>query len=118
MGLPSKEQPLTRWLARELDSRGSLARLAIADWHVCLDALREARRSAGRLPAEWDDSLARLIIAALRFSRPDGSPAANFEASKVYTSAGKDASRLVDRYGRNGNGEVPAARGSRPGSET
>jgi hypothetical protein len=78
------EQPLTRWLAHELDSRGSLVRLAIPDWHLCLDALREARRSAGRLPAEWDDSLARLIIAALRFSRPDGSPAGEFEASRAY----------------------------------
>jgi hypothetical protein len=78
------EQPLTRWLAHEMDSRGSLARLAIPDWHLCLNALREARRSAGRLPAQWDDSLARLIIAALRFSRPDGSPAGEFEASRPY----------------------------------
>jgi hypothetical protein len=78
------EQPLTRWLAQELDSRGSLARLAIPDWRLCLGALREARRSAGRLPAEWDDALARLIIAALRFSRPDGSPAGDFEAGRAY----------------------------------
>jgi hypothetical protein len=78
------EQPLTRWLARELNSRGSLARLAIPDWHRCLDALREARRSAGRLPAEWDVSVARLVIAALRFSRPDGSPAGDFDASRAY----------------------------------
>ena len=79
------EQPLTRWLARELDSRGTLARLAVSDWHFCLDALREARRSQGRLPAKWDESVARLIIAALRFSRPDGSPAGEFDASRAYT---------------------------------
>ena len=79
------EQPLTRWLARELDSRGTLARLAVSDWHFCLDALREARRSHGRLPAQWDESVARLIIAALRFSRPDGSPAGEFDASREYT---------------------------------
>jgi hypothetical protein len=78
------EQPLMRWLAHELDSRGSLARLAIPDWHLCLGALREARRSTGRLPADWDDSLARLIIAALRFSRPDGSPAGNFDPNRAY----------------------------------
>jgi hypothetical protein len=78
------EQPLMRWLAHELDSRGSLARLAIPDWHLCLGALREARRSTGRLPAEWDDSLARLIIAALRFSRPDGSPAGEFDTNGAY----------------------------------
>ena len=80
----NNRQPLTRWLAQEVDSRGSLARLAIPDWHLCLDAIREARRSAGRLPAEWDDALARLIIAALRFSRPDGSPAGDFEAGRGY----------------------------------
>src|SRR5262245_49802077 len=78
-------QPLTRWLARELDSRGSPARLAIPDWHLCVDALRQARRSAGRLPAECDASVARLIIAALRFSRPDGSPAGDFGNSRVFT---------------------------------
>jgi hypothetical protein len=83
------EQPLTRWLARELDSRGSLARLAIPDWHICLDALRQARRSAGRLPEECDLSIARLIIAALRFSRPDGSPAGDFENTRDFISPEK-----------------------------
>jgi hypothetical protein len=83
------EQPLTRWLARELDSRGSLARLAIPDWHGCVEALREARRTTGRLPTEWDAAVARLIIAAIRFSRPDGSPAGDFEATKVYASPDK-----------------------------
>jgi hypothetical protein len=73
------EQPLTRWLARELDPRGSLSRLPVSDWHVCLEALREARRSCPGWPAEWDESVARLVIATLRFSRPDGSPAGDFD---------------------------------------
>lgn len=78
------EQPLTRWLARELDSRGTLPRLAIADWHECLEALRQARRSSGGWPARWDESIARLIIATLRFSRPDGSPAGDFDLSRSF----------------------------------
>ncbi len=75
------EQPLTRWFAGELDSRGSLKRLPIADWHLCLEALREARGSSADWPAHWDDAVARLVIATVRFSRPDGSPAGYFEAS-------------------------------------
>ena len=75
------EQPLTRWLARELDSRGSLSRLPIPDWHVCLEALREARRSSPRWPRSGMNPLARLVIATLRFSRPDGSPAGDFDGS-------------------------------------
>ena len=78
------EQPLTRWLARELDSRGSLSRLPISDWHVCLEALREARRSRPGWPAHWDESVARLVIATLRFSRPDGSPAADFNGRRSF----------------------------------
>ena len=89
------EQPLTRWLARELDSRGSLARLPIADWHVCLEALREARRSSARWPAQWDESVARLVIATLRFSRPDGSPAGEFNGSLSFAPPEKTLRRWI-----------------------
>ena len=80
------EHPLTNWLARELDSRGSLTRLAISDWHVCLEALREARRLSDSWPAGWDESVGRLIVATLRFSRPDGFPVGDFGASRRYPS--------------------------------
>jgi hypothetical protein len=80
------EQPLTHWLARELDSRGTLWRLPISDWHVCLEALREARRSRPRWPGHWEESVARLVIATLRFSRPDGSPAGDFNRSSSFAS--------------------------------
>ena len=66
------EQPLTRWLARELDSSGALSRLPIEDWHLCLEALREARRSRAEWPAHWDEVVGRLVIATLRFSRRTG----------------------------------------------
>ena len=72
------EQPLTRWLAREMHSSGSLSRLPIADWHICRQELREARRSRPGWPAEWDDAAVKLVIATLRYSRPDGSPAGDF----------------------------------------
>ena len=83
------EQPLTRWLAREMDCRGSLIRLSIADWRLCLDALREAGRARGPFPAQWADAVARLVIAALRYSRPDGSPAADFDATGSFSSPAK-----------------------------
>jgi hypothetical protein len=80
------EHPLTRWLARELDTRGTLTRLAIPEWHACLEALMEARRLADGWPASWDESVGRLIIATLRFSRPDGSPVGDFDRSRRYPS--------------------------------
>jgi hypothetical protein len=89
------EQPLTRWLARELDSRGSLARLPIADWHVCLEALREVRRTSTRWPVQWDESVARLVIATLRFSRPDGSPAGDFNGSVSFAPPEKTLRRWL-----------------------
>jgi hypothetical protein len=89
------EQPLTRWLARELDSRGSLSRLPIADWHVCVEALREARRSSIRWPGQWDESVARLVIATLRFSRPDGSPAGDFNDSSSFAPPEKTLRRWI-----------------------
>jgi hypothetical protein len=89
------EQPLTRWLARELDSRGSLSRLPIADWHVCLEALREARRSSTGWPGAWDESVARLVIATLRYSRPDGSPAGDFNGGSSFAPPEKTLRRWI-----------------------
>ncbi len=90
------EQPLTRWLARELDSRGSLSRLPIPDWHVCLEALREARRRSPCWPGHWEESVARLVIATLRFSRPDGSPAGDFNGSASFAPPETTLRRWLD----------------------
>jgi hypothetical protein len=72
-------QPLSRWLARELDREGRVARLAIADWQECLVNLLEAKGLGQAWPACWDEPLSRLNRAVLRYSRPDGSPVTSFE---------------------------------------
>ncbi len=89
------EQPLTRWLARELDSSGALSRLPIEDWHVCLEALREARGSSAHWPARWDEVVGRMVIATLRFSRPDGSPAGDFNGRASFTPPAKTLRRWI-----------------------
>ncbi len=67
-------RPLFRWLSRELDADGAPIRLAVPDWHRCLEILAAARRRAGDWPNGCDDTVAGLVRATLRFARPDGSP--------------------------------------------
>jgi hypothetical protein len=80
-GCNQNEQPLTRWLARELDREGRLTRLSISNWQECLAQLLEAKGRSRIWPVNWEQPLTRLNQAVLRFSRPDGSPATNFEPS-------------------------------------
>ena len=78
------EQPLTRWLAREVGFRADL--FAATDFRLaCVP--RGPPRGAGDQPgwpAHWDESVARLVIATVRFSRPDGSPAGDFNGSASF----------------------------------
>jgi hypothetical protein len=66
--------PLARWMGRELDSDGVPTRLAIADWHRCLEILAAGRRQVGDWPPESEEAIAGLLLATLRLARPDGSP--------------------------------------------
>ncbi len=64
--------PLGRWLARELDADGVPRRLAIRDWPRCLEVLAGSWR-AGGWPPGCEGPIAGFVLAALRFTRPDGS---------------------------------------------
>src|SRR5262249_8149866 len=74
------EQPLTRWLGRELDREGRLTRLPIVDWHACLAHLLNIWERSPNWPATWQEPITRLNQAVRRYSRPDGSPVTGFEA--------------------------------------
>jgi len=81
------EQPLTRWMARELDREGRLARLSISDWQECLGNLLTAKSRSRSWPGIWEEPINRLNRAVLRYSRPDGSPATDFEPSNGRASS-------------------------------
>jgi len=99
------EQPLTRWLDRELDSEGVPIRLAIPEWHECLRVLATARKQRREWPETWEEPITRLIQTTLRFSRPDGSAATDFATSggasapttKSRESKPEHSSKRVDR---------------------
>src|SRR5262249_19277464 len=48
---------LTRWLTRELDADGVPARLAVPDWHRCLEILAAARKDAGDWPPGCEERI-------------------------------------------------------------
>jgi hypothetical protein len=93
------EQALTAWLTRELDSQGALIRLAISDWHACLRDLLGVKRSCARWPAHWDGPITRLVRASLRFARPDGSPATEFEQAQPNSGGDGILKKWVDACG-------------------
>lgn len=68
-------RPLARWLRRELDADSVPNRLGVPDWHRCLEMLAAARRRAGDWPSGCESAISGLVLATLRFARPDGSPA-------------------------------------------
>jgi hypothetical protein len=75
------EGNLARWLSRELDADGVPIRLAVPDWQRSLELMAAARRRRGEWPPECAEAISRLALAALRFARPDGSPAMQGGAS-------------------------------------
>jgi len=90
------EQPLTRWLDRELDSEGVPIRLAIPEWHECLRVLAVARKQRERWPDTCEEPITRMIQTTLRFSRPDGSAATHFATSSTAsapTSKSRESTR-------------------------
>ena len=76
------EQPLTRWLDRELDSQGAPFRLPISDWHDCLKSVLRAKPHDGVWPSHWDEPITRLVQTTLWFTRRDGVPVTEFDPSK------------------------------------
>ena len=68
------EGKLARWVSRELDADGVPIRLPVSAWPRVLENLAAARRQRGDWPPGSAAAIDGLIQAALRFSRPDGSP--------------------------------------------
>jgi hypothetical protein len=75
------EQPLTRWLSRELDSEGAPIRLQISDWPICLKRLLELKPHHGVWPQTWDEPIIGLLRMTFWFTRGDGAPVTHFEPS-------------------------------------
>jgi hypothetical protein len=75
------EQPLTRWLGRELDSEGAPIRLPISDWHDCLKDVLRAKPHGGMWPSHWDEPIARLVQTTFWFTRRDGGPVTDFDTA-------------------------------------
>jgi hypothetical protein len=80
-------RPLLRWLRRELDADGVPIRQDETDWHASQEVIAAARRDAGGWPAGSEDAIAGLVLAALRFARPDGSPALHPDAGVTRRNA-------------------------------
>jgi hypothetical protein len=60
----------------------------IPEWHECLKILAEPKRRGRGWPEGCDALITGLVLAALRFARPDGSPATHFaEPGREITSA-------------------------------
>ena len=108
MALPPKRAASDALAGPRVGSTRILSRLPVSDWHVCLEALREARRSCPGWPAEWDESVARLVIATLRFSRPDGSPAGDFDGAGSFAPPEKCFAAWLRSAARHGNCPVLA----------
>jgi hypothetical protein len=96
------EQPLTRWLKRELDQHGAPIHLAISDWRGCLRSVLRATSIAGTLPSHWTGPITRLIQAMRWFSRKDGRPVIHFDQSRSGHFA--DATTPGDVIDSNGPG--------------
>ena len=75
------EQPLTRWLGRELDCQGAPIRLPISDWHDCLKSVLSAKPRDGTWPSHWDEPITRLVQTTLWFTRRDGLPVTEIDAA-------------------------------------
>lgn len=73
-GPRNRADRLERWLARELDEEGVPRRLPVREWASCLTSLAEIRQAWGeRWTTALDARIEGLVLATLRFMRPDGS---------------------------------------------
>ena len=68
---------------RELDADGVPIRLAIPEWHRCLEILGAGRRQAGDWPPGSEEAIGGFMLATLRFARPDGSPSMHAVGSRA-----------------------------------
>ncbi len=97
---------LDRWLARELEPDGAPIRLTIPEWWQCIWSLADARKRRAGWPKEIDRRTLALLRSALRFSRPSGRAATEFEARDLDNKARACLAQLAQAYGRSGEARV------------
>ncbi len=118
--------PLAQWLAGELDADGVPRRPPVRDWPGLLEDLARSRARSGSWPIGCEDAIDALVLAALRFSRPDRVLALSAECNDAGTEAAArwPAGDWVQWYAGTGIGRVlgewtaPGGRKrSRPGDQ-
>src|SRR5436305_9784845 len=70
---------LERWLQRELDDAGVPRRLGLAHWPDGMMDLAKARRTRGGWSSAVDERVRTWLRGLLRFSRPEGTLATQFD---------------------------------------
>jgi hypothetical protein len=75
-------QPLSRWLARELDAQGTPSRLPISGWLTCLEYLLAVDADDREWPTEWHSAITRLLRTILWFTRSAGLPVTDFDLAE------------------------------------
>lgn len=101
-----RHEPLERWLSRELDGEGAPLRLGPCLWSDCLGRLLDARRERRRWPSSIDRRILALGRCLLRFSRPDGTRAADFSLQDELAARRSVFAELARAYPRSGEARV------------
>jgi hypothetical protein len=93
-----RERALRRWLNHEVNSEGVPVRLRIARWPECLERLVEVERRGGEWPEGCEAQVRGLILASLRFTRPDGRPTMSFAGEECGASLAGTAADWADSH--------------------
>lgn len=97
---------LERWLERELEGDGAPIRLSIPAWWECVRGLAEARHCRPGWSKGVDHRVVGLLRSLLRFSRPDGTAATDFDASGIDAASRSNLTQLARAYARTGEARV------------
>jgi len=101
-----RPEALDRWLSRELGEEGAPLRLGSSMWSDCLGRLLDARRERRRWPSSIDRRVLALGRCLLRFSRPDGTQAADFSAEGDLAGRRSVFAELAQAYPGSGEARV------------
>jgi hypothetical protein len=96
------EQPFTRWLDRELDSRGVPINLPIADWRGCVNHVLNIVPDSRAWPSPWNGPITRLVQATRWFARGDGRPVIDLDTLPPARTRNVDVTGKRDAAGSNG----------------
>ena len=101
-----RHEALERWFSRELDGEGAPLRLDSSTWRDCLGRLLDARRERRQWPSSIDRRVLALGRCLLRFSRPDGTRAADFSVKGEVAGGCSVFAELARAYPRSGEARV------------